>query len=267
MDWISGLASAGSAILGWMGQDSANEEATDRAREQMAFQERMSNTAYQRAVADMKAAGLNPMLAYSQGGASTPGGQTAPIGNKGLAAASAAQAAAQAMQTTTAVEKTKAETVNVEADTELKEAQKIRELSSAGQLDAVRDNIRQEMTNFEQRVKYLEHMTNLEEKKNFLMTHDIYIKSASTNYINERFREELNNIKAEGQKLKAQARLLNLEIPEGLSRSKYWESDAGKARPYTEHGGEVFKDIASASRIDKVLNPEKYQWKLPKGKK
>lgn len=73
------------------GQERTNAQNAQLAREQMAFQADMSGTSYQRAVADMMQAGLNPMLAYSQGGASTPGGQTAVMQNALGAGATSAQ--------------------------------------------------------------------------------------------------------------------------------------------------------------------------------
>lgn len=55
----------------------AMEYNSAEARKNRDFQERMSNTAYQRAVKDMRAAGINPILRYTQGGRTTPSGSAA----------------------------------------------------------------------------------------------------------------------------------------------------------------------------------------------
>lgn len=76
------LASASAGLIGgvlnYQSQRDTNEIAQGQAQNQMNFQERMSNTAHQREVEDLKAAGLNPILSAGKSGATTPaGGQAA----------------------------------------------------------------------------------------------------------------------------------------------------------------------------------------------
>lgn len=103
---------------------------SDEAVKNRTFQTDMSNTVWQRGVRDMQAAGLNPMLAYSQGGASSPAGN---MPSSGVASGSAAtmisrpytspiSGAVSAYMATLQAKQLEAQTKNVEADTRVKEA-------------------------------------------------------------------------------------------------------------------------------------------------
>jgi len=70
------LGSAVGAIGSFLGVNHANRANRQLASRQMDFQREMSSTAYQRAMDDMRKAGLNPIMAYQQGGANTPAGAT-----------------------------------------------------------------------------------------------------------------------------------------------------------------------------------------------
>lgn len=212
--------------LGFLGQRAANKANSAQALQQMHFQEEMSNTSYQRAVEDMKAAGLNPMLAYSQGGASTPGGASAVLQNElGAGVSSAAQALqmentqSQNALIDAQTEKTKAETL-----TELKRPELVRRQTELTNQQIHESISRMHLTG-EQRDKVKQEVINLRETQGILAA-ELMLK-----------RFELLVAEAESP----------AQINEAIAQAKAWATEYGQTvRPYA-------KDATSAAGVVRNL--------------
>lgn len=210
------------ALIGAASAIATNAMSRHGADSQMEFQAGQSKTAYQRAVVDMQRAGLNPMLAYSQGGASTPVGAMPNVRDPVEAGMSSAQSYGAYQMAKQQVEQSQAQTELIKAQT-AKTASETYDLAvnTAGQL--ARINLTEAQ---EKQVRALGRRTEAE-------VVGAHADSASKEaMVDKMSRGGGAGWEADVRYKKARALLAELGISEAQATSDFYSNDLGQMNPY-----------------------------------
>ena len=208
------------------GANSANKANKDLSREQMAFQERMSSTEVQRRVADLRAAGLNPMLA-AMDGASSPSGSMARMENPAKDVVSDVSSASGAAVQRKQLEQMDAQTRLINEQAATTRAQRLETIPSGAQASAA------QVQKAEADIQLL-----AQEFKNAQARYDISMEDLRQRRLtNDQF-EKLAPLLETAQRL--QNILEAAKVPGAENMKQFEESFVGDAAPWMKYLREVF---------------------------
>jgi hypothetical protein len=217
------LIAAGGDILGGILSSQASQRRQEDAQN---FSAQQFATRYQTTTADMKAAGLNPMLAYSQGGGSPAGGTSASGGDFGRPGSSYVNADLQTKMNSAQVANIEADTLNKRAQAGLIEAQISQTGASA---DSLRSGINVMDAQFKEIVSRTENYP-LEGQRLKTLVHQL---AASANLMLEQGLTQVtvrNQLSALIGKLKSETKLLDLDYQAADSLGNIGR-EAGQLKP------------------------------------
>lgn len=143
------IAAGGTLLSGYLN----NQAAASRQEDAQEFSAQQFASRYQTTVKDMQAAGLNPMLAYTQGGGTAPtssAASSAGYGDLGQTVTQSKIASAQIANVEADTQNKKTQTANIEADTRLKIQQSLTSELQGMSFGASADQARAQ-------INYLEH--------------------------------------------------------------------------------------------------------------